>query len=373
MARLTLENLSKSFPGRDGRATWAVRDLNLEIPDGQLLVLLGPSGCGKTTTLRLIAGLEQPQAGRILLDGQPITQLPPEQRDVAMVFQSRALFPHLTVRENLAIGLKLRRLEAAEISRRVSTAAARLGLGTLLDRLPQTLSGGEQQRAALGRALVRQPRVFLLDEPLSQLDLRLREQLRSEIQQLQQSLGTTMVYVTHDQFEAMALGQSVAVIRDGLLQQVGPPRSLYDQPANLFVARFIGWPPMNLFQAKLESQNGNLFIRLEDSMATFRVPLPENGDIQLSLLLNRPLWVGVRPENLHWSPVAQNNGAGTTAQLAQAVESPTARPFVQIKLGPLLLTACSPTSTSHQFGQHCQLATDFASIRLFDPQTERGV
>lgn len=361
MARLTIENLSRRFTGRDGQETWAVRDLNLEVQAGQLLVLLGPSGCGKTTTLRCIAGLDQPQTGRILLGGEPITHLPPERRDVAMVFQSRALFPHLTVYENLAIGLKLREMAAAEIEGRVAAAAAMLGLQGLLGRLPEALSGGEQQRVALGRALVRQPRLFLLDEPLSQLDLRLREQLRGDIQKIRQR--TTMVYVTHDQFEAMALGEVVAVMKDGTLQQVGAPRALYERPANLFVAGFIGWPAMNLFRAKLALENGKLVLGLAEGTGLTVAGVGAG----LDQWLGRTVWVGVRPEK-----VRVNLGAGA-GQIAEVMVSPAGQDFVRVKLGGELLVAAAPPSVRCHAGESCGLELDFAELRFFDPDTEKTI
>ncbi len=265
----------------------AVRSLDLDIEAGEFAVLLGPSGCGKTTVLRMIAGLAEPTSGTVAIAGRDVTDLEPADRDVAMVFQNYALYPHMTVAQNLAFGLKMRRMPRSEIDSRVSRAARVLGLDTLLPRRPRQLSGGQRQRVALGRALVREPRVFLFDEPLSNLDARLRLEMRAEIARLHQQLGTTMIYVTHDQVEAMTLGQRIAVMRDGLLQQYAPPLEVYRKPANLFVARFIGSPPINTVAGSVTG---------EDTQAAFaapgiRLPLagcPHSGSATL----------GVRPESL---------------------------------------------------------------------------
>jgi ABC-type sugar transport system ATPase subunit len=247
MAAIRLEGVAKTYPG--GHV--AVRDIDLAIDDGECLVLVGPSGCGKSTLLRLIAGLETPTAGRMLIGGSDVTLLPPQARDLAMVFQSYALYPHMSVRENLAYGLKVRRVDRATASVRVAEVAEALGITDVLDRRPAALSGGQRQRVALGRAMVRQPRAFLLDEPLSNLDPALRAQARAELRRLHGRLAATIVYVTHDQEEAMTLGGRVAVMRTGAIEQVAPPLEVYTTPANTFVARFIGAPPMNLLPAAL--------------------------------------------------------------------------------------------------------------------------
>src|ERR1051326_9185720 len=248
MARVVLESLNKIFPGAKGEEVRAVDKLNLVVENKQLLVLLGPSGCGKSTTLRLISGLEEASQGTISMDGKVIDALEPKDRDIAMVFQNYALFPHLTVFENISLGLKLRRIPKPEIQSRVKETAEILGLTECLDRKPSALSGGQRQRVALGRAIVRKPKLFLLDEPLSNLDPHTRAQLRSEILKLQRRLETTMIYVTHDQFEAMAIGDVIAVMKQGIIHQTGCPMSIYHYPANLFVAGFVGWAPMHLLQ-----------------------------------------------------------------------------------------------------------------------------
>ncbi|QGU06601.1 Trehalose import ATP-binding protein SugC [Corynebacterium occultum] len=246
MATVSFENVTIRYPGAE-RPT--VHELNLDIADGEFLVLVGPSGCGKSTTLRALAGLEEVESGQILIDGQDVTGQEPADRDIAMVFQNYALYPHMSVAKNMGFALKLAKLPQAEIDAKVNEAAEILGLSEFLDRKPKDLSGGQRQRVAMGRALVRNPKVFLMDEPLSNLDAKLRVQTRSEVAALQRRLGTTTVYVTHDQVEAMTMGDRVAVLKDGLLQQVAPPRELYDSPVNEFVAGFIGSPAMSLFPA----------------------------------------------------------------------------------------------------------------------------
>src|SRR5262245_16651435 len=257
MAAIWLEQVEKVYP--NGHV--ATRGLDLDIADGEFLVLVGPSGCGKSTALRLVAGLETPTRGRLVIGDRDVTALPPQERDLAMVFQSYALYPHKTVRENLAFGLRMRRADPALIARRVEEVARVLGLEAFLDRKPAQLSGGQRQRVALGRAIVREPQAFLLDEPLSNLDARLRVQTRAELARIHRQLGATMLYVTHDQEEAMTLGDRVAVLRDGILQQVAPPMAVYREPANVFVAAFIGSPAINLFPCSLRQDHGSACLK----------------------------------------------------------------------------------------------------------------
>jgi multiple sugar transport system ATP-binding protein len=294
MAEITLEHISKRFP--DG--TVAVHDTSLTIHDGEFFILVGPSGCGKSTLLNLIVGLENPSSGEIRVDGKVITALDPRERNMAMVFQSYAIYPHMTVRENLAFPLTLARLSRQEIERRVEQAAAILELGALLGRKPASLSGGQRQRVAMGRAIVRQPVAFLMDEPLSNLDAKLRGQMRTEIARLQRRLRTTTVYVTHDQTEAMTLGERIAVLRRGEVQQIGTPQVLYQQPRNLFVAGFIGAPAMNFLPAELK--NGRLRLPMVDLdlPAALRQRVPREP---------RRLVAGIRPEHLR--DVDLNGGA----------------------------------------------------------------
>ena len=254
MAEVTFKDVDKIYPGD----VQAVKDLSLEIQDGEFLVLVGPSGCGKTTALRMVAGLEEISDGTISIGGRVVNELTPKERDIAMVFQNYALYPHMSVAENIAFGLRLRKTPKEEIQRRVEWAAKLLDLAPYLARRPKELSGGQRQRVAMGRAIVREPQAFLMDEPLSNLDAKLRVQMRADIARLQDDLGTTTIYVTHDQVEAMTMGDRVAVMSQGELQQVDVPQRLYDAPANLFVAGFIGTPPMNLIQAQVQSQNGSV-------------------------------------------------------------------------------------------------------------------
>jgi multiple sugar transport system ATP-binding protein len=299
VAEITLEKLNKVYS--DG--THAVRDLDLEIRDGQFVVLVGPSGCGKTSALRMVAGLEPISDGVVRIGGQIVNDLPPKNRDVAMVFQNYALYPHMSAYKNMAFGLKLRKLERKEIDRRVREAARVLGLEDVLRKRPRTLSGGQRQRVAMGRAIVREPQAFLMDEPLSNLDAKLRVEMRAEIARIQRALAVTTIYVTHDQVEAMTLGDRVAVMRDGVLQQFDVPQALYDRPVNLFVAEFIGSPAMNLVGVDLERKNGSLFarfgehrIRVDDEVLEARPALKQFED--------KPLILGIRPEDLEDAALA---------------------------------------------------------------------
>ena len=274
MAKVSLKNVSKTYKGEKGRDVVAVTDLNLEIADREFVVFVGPSGCGKSTTLRLIAGLEEITGGEIHIGDKLVNDVPPKDRDIAMVFQNYALYPHMSVKENLAFGLKLRKYPKAEINKRVNEAARILGIETLLDRKPKALSGGQRQRVAVGRAIVRQPKVFLFDEPLSNLDAKMRVQMRTEITKLHQRLQATMIYVTHDQVEAMTMGQRIVVMKDGVAQQVDAPLTLYHNPRNLFVAGFLGSPPMNLITGKLKNGPADSVIFTESGEGVIELTLP---------------------------------------------------------------------------------------------------
>jgi multiple sugar transport system ATP-binding protein len=307
MAEIELERLTKVYP--DG--TRAVSALDLEIDDGEFIVLVGPSGCGKTTALRMVAGLEDVTEGTIRIGERVVNRLPPKQRDIAMIFQNYALYPHMSAFKNMAFGLKLRKMQKPEIRRRVGEAARVLGLMEVLAKRPRTLSGGQRQRVAMGRAIVREPQAFLMDEPLSNLDAKLRVEMRAEIARLQRDLGVTTIYVTHDQTEAMTLGDRVAVMRDGLLQQVDRPAALFDRPVNLFVAEFIGSPAMNLVGADLERRNGGFVARfgeheleVTDEVLAARPDLPR--------FEGRRLILGIRPEDMEDASVAGDAGAGRT-------------------------------------------------------------
>jgi multiple sugar transport system ATP-binding protein len=290
MGRVRLEHVTKKFD-----SNIVVDDLNLSIEDKEFIVLVGPSGCGKSTTLRMIAGLEEISTGRIFIDEHFVNDVPPKDRDIAMVFQNYALYPHMTVYDNLAFGLKMRNYEKADIDLRVKETADILGIGSMLQRKPKALSGGQRQRVALGRAIVRRPKVFLFDEPLSNLDANLRGQMRTEISRLHKQLATTMIYVTHDQIEAMSMGDRIVVMKDGIIQQVDTPLQIYNAPANRFVAGFIGNPAMNFFSGKIIRQDELMFISGEGKLS---LPLHEHYLTRISKYLNKPVVLGIRPEHI---------------------------------------------------------------------------
>jgi multiple sugar transport system ATP-binding protein len=301
MATVTFENVNKLYGEFQ-----AVKDLNLEVGDGEFMVLVGPSGCGKTTSLRMIAGLEEISSGILRIGDRVVNDVPPKDRDIAMVFQSYALYPHMSVRENLAFGLKLRKVPKAEIERRVNETAESIQLGKLLDRKPKELSGGQRQRVALGRAIVREPAVFLMDEPLSNLDAKLRVQTRAEIARIHQRLKTTIVYVTHDQVEAMTMGSRIAVMNDGILQQVGTPQVLYDTPINRFVAGFIGSPSMNFTEVHTDGTGDSA--RLVGP-ADWSIPLPSRYREAATPRSGKTLIAGFRPEHLDIGEASSGSGA----------------------------------------------------------------
>ncbi|MEA2768572.1 MAG: multiple sugar transport system ATP-binding protein, partial [Acetobacteraceae bacterium] len=289
MARVAMRSLNKKYD-----EVHAVIDVNLNIHDQEFVVLVGPSGCGKTTTLRMVAGLESITSGQVSIDEKVVNELPPMDRDIAMVFQNYALYPHMSVYDNMAFGLKMRKFDKPEIDKRVKVAADILGIQELLKRKPRQLSGGQRQRVALGRAIVRHPQVFLFDEPLSNLDAKLRVQMRVELKKLHERLGTTAIYVTHDQVEAMTLGDRVVVMRDGRVQQVGDPMELYNQPANRFVAGFIGSPAMNFAQVRIAAENGSLWAESEG----LRIKVPAPITPRLGRYAGMEATLGVRPEDL---------------------------------------------------------------------------
>jgi len=357
MSRIVLDAVSKQFP--DG--TTAVNALDLAVADGELLVLVGPSGCGKTTALRMVAGLEEVSSGTIYIDDNPVNDVEPRHRDVAMVFQSYALYPHLSVYDNMAFSLKYRKVSKAEVRQRVDAAARILELEPYLERKPRQLSGGQRQRVAMGRAIVRQPRAFLMDEPLSNLDAKLRVQMRAEIAQLQRSLGTTTIYVTHDQTEAMTLGSRVAVLREGVLQQIASPQDLYHQPANLFVAVFIGSPPMNLIDASLERGTDGLGPRLVFGAHTLGIPAPVVAERPgLERYLGQPVVFGIRPE--HLSDAGLTDGADPAA----IVELPVR---LREELGAEVHIHCGIGAAAHHADAAQEVTSLATVIARMDPQT----
>ncbi|TNY37465.1 ABC transporter ATP-binding protein [Thermomonospora catenispora] len=320
MAEVVLAGVGKVYP--DG--TRAVTDLNLHIGDGEFLVLVGPSGCGKTTALRMVAGLEDISEGEIRIGDRVVNRVPARDRDVAMVFQSYALYPHLSVRENIGFGLSLRKVPKDEIRRKVEDVAERLGLADHLDRKPRNLSGGQRQRVAMGRAIVREPQAFLMDEPLSNLDAKLRVQMRAEIARIQRDLGVTTIYVTHDQTEAMTLGDRVAVMKKGVLQQVAPPQELYDRPANLFVAGFIGSPAMNMLIGRLTGEGDALRVEFRGGQSLRVEPETLTARPALRSYLDRPVVVGIRPEDMEdaeLAPGPEDARLTCTADLVEAMGS----------------------------------------------------
>jgi multiple sugar transport system ATP-binding protein len=359
VASIKLEKVAKIFP--DG--TEAVHNLDLEIGDGEYVALVGPSGCGKTTILRIIAGLEQPTRGRVYLDDQDVTDQPPQKRDVAMVFQSHALYPHRTVRDNLGFGLRLRRAARKLVVERVEQVANSLKLSPLLDRKPGQLSGGERQRVALGRAMARRPRAFLLDEPLSNLDAQLRIQMRGELTRIRREMATTTVYVTHDQEEAMVLGDRVAVLRSGKLQQFDRPSEIYRRPVNLFVAGFIGTPAMNFFRARFHTEDGNAYLDAPW--------LKRKLDVTLHVQHEQNIVMGIRPHDIR---LADSENADAHA-LVEAVNPLGREVAVQASLvGKTdggMVSILLPGDFSAERHQPISLAFARENIHIFDPVNER--
>jgi multiple sugar transport system ATP-binding protein len=390
LSRIELELVTKRFP--DG--TTAVSALDLAVGDGELLVLVGPSGCGKTTALRMVAGLEEVTSGTIRIDGQIVNEVEPRHRDIAMVFQSYALYPHLSVFDNMAFSLKYRKINKGEIRARVLEAARVLELETYLERKPRQLSGGQRQRVAMGRAIVRQPRAFLMDEPLSNLDAKLRVQMRAEIGQLQRSLGVTTIYVTHDQTEAMTLGTKVAVIAGGELQQLAPPQELYRRPANLFVAGFIGSPPMNLIDAVLERSGTSAFADATGPEVVFgphRLPVPASvlaDHPGLENYLGQGIVLGIRPEHLSDAALSPNGSSALLELPVSLREELGAEVHLHGALGEAAygsgpgaddvrslatLVARMDPRTTIEVGQTATIAVATDQLHFFDPQTGTSI
>mgnify|MGYP003584251616 CR=1 FL=1 len=372
MASVTLQNVTKIYRGRRGEEIPAVLDLSLEVPDRSFVVLLGPSGCGKTTTLRMVAGLETVTDGKILIDGEEVNDLPPGDRDVTMVFQNYALYPHLTAGENLAFGLRVRHFPPADIARRVREAAAILGIDDLLERRPRDLSGGQQQRVALGRALVRQPRVFLFDEPLSNLDAKMRAQMRAELIKLHQRLQTTIIYVTHDQSEAMTMGSSIALLRDGSILQTGAPLELYHKPVDTYVAGFLGNPSMNFIRGTLHAREESRLVFRESGGGSVEIELPPRGDV--GRLVDRQILLGLRPEHLQPLELGQVPDAATFPAHVDIVEPTGAESICYLQTGANTLICRSRHAIDpHEAGHRMLFRADAARIILFDPATNRRV
>jgi multiple sugar transport system ATP-binding protein len=359
MAGLSLRGVSKWF----GK-TRVIENLDLEVRDQEFMVLVGPSGCGKSTALRMIAGLEEVSGGEVRIGERVVNDLPPKERDIAMVFQSYALYPHMTVRENMAFGLRIRRMPEPEIESLVNDTAHILDLRQLLDRKPKELSGGQRQRVAVGRAIVRKPAVFLFDEPLSNLDAKLRVQMRAELSKLQRNLKTTTVYVTHDQVEAMTMGTRIAVLSDGALQQVGTPLEVYECPVNLFVAQFIGTPPMNFFDAKVGESGATL------AAGTFVVPTPEAWRSATAARAGGRVRVGIRPEKVG---LARNGAAGPAAvdAVVDVVELLGNEAVFHARAGEDVLIAKSESHHAPSVGSRVSLRLDLDALHLFDAESQR--
>jgi multiple sugar transport system ATP-binding protein len=365
MASVTFDHVFKRFGD-----VVAVNDLNIEIADKEFLVLVGPSGCGKTTALRCLAGLEDVSEGKILIADHVVNDIAPKDRDIAMVFQSYALYPHMSVYDNMAFGLKLRKTPKADIKRRVEKAAKILGIEQLLERKPRQLSGGQRQRVAVGRAIVREPKVFLFDEPLSNLDAKLRVETRANISKLHQQLQTTFIYVTHDQVEAMTMASRIAVINRGILQQIDTPQTLYDHPNNLFVAGFIGSPAMNFFPVHLRKDGENIYADGE----TFKVKVPDAQKLAFMNHLDKPVIFGVRPENIHnpefAPPGIETQSVECTVDVTELMGNEIT---VYLKTGENVFVARVDPRSRYHVGDKIQMVFNMNNMHIFDRDTELAI
>ena len=375
MAGLSLRHIYKKYPG----GVVAVSDFNLEIKDKEFLIFVGPSGCGKSTTLRMIAGLEEISEGELYIGDRYVNDIAPKDRDIAMVFQNYALYPHMTVFDNMAFGLKLRKVPKEEIKRKVEEAARILDITHLLDRKPKALSGGQKQRVALGRAIVRQPKVFLLDEPLSNLDAKLRASMRTELTKLHKRVETTFIYVTHDQVEAMTMATRIVVMKDGLIQQVDTPQNLYDYPVNLFVAGFIGTPQMNFITAKLEEEGQDLYVTFASNK--IKVPAEKANNPALKEYIGQEVVVGIRPECLHDDPVHVSSMPDSIINATvEVTELMGAEIYLYLSFdgqedatnGKNIIARVSARSTSRA-GDQIQIAFETTRMHIFDKDTERCI
>ncbi len=365
MASLSLKGIEKKYPN----GFHAVKNFNLDIADKEFIILVGPSGCGKSTTLRMIAGLEDITDGTLEIDGKVMNDVEPKDRDIAMVFQNYALYPHMTVYDNMAFGLKLRKVPKDEIDKKVREAARILDLDKLLDRKPKALSGGQRQRVAMGRAIVRNPKVFLMDEPLSNLDAKLRVQMRIEISKLHENLGATIIYVTHDQTEAMTLGTRIVVMKDGVIQQVDTPQNLYNTPCNLFVAGFIGSPQMNFMDAVVNVNGNDVTLAIGNHI----LHVPENKKKALidGGYNGKTVVVGIRPEDVHDDPdfIAANPGSVITSKI-KVYELLGAEVFLYFDVEGTQMTARVNPRTELRTGDDAKFALDMSRIHIFDKETE---
>ena len=375
MASLNLEHIYKKYPN----GFEAVKDFNLDIEDKEFIIFVGPSGCGKSTTLRMIAGLEDISSGTLKIDGKVMNDVEPKDRDIAMVFQNYALYPHMTVYDNMAFGLKLRKAPKDEIDKMVRNAAKILDLTNLLDRKPKALSGGQRQRVAMGRAIVRNPKVFLMDEPLSNLDAKLRAQMRVELVKLHKQLDTTIIYVTHDQTEAMTLGTKIVVMKDGLIQQVGAPQSIYDNPVNLFVAGFLGSPSMNFFQCTVKAEENNrTALLLDDAKTVKKVYLDGTRGKQIADRYNgRHVILGIRPEDIY--EIEEAKKLGIENDSVDVDEPVVNREMLGAEVilyfdeqGKTLAVRLNPENQT-KVGEKVSLYFDMDKAHVFDPETEENL
>ena len=390
MAEVILKNIKKVYPHQEPKkkkkgeaekktnlqitdeGVLAVDNFNLEIKDKEFIVLVGPSGCGKSTTLRMVAGLEEISGGELYIGGQLMNDVAPKDRDIAMVFQNYALYPHMTVRENIAFPLKLRKVDKAEADQRVNQAAEILGITEYLDRKPKALSGGQRQRVAIGRAIVREPKVLLMDEPLSNLDAKLRNQMRAEIIKLRQRINTTFIYVTHDQTEAMTLGDRIVIMKDGVIQQIGTPQEVFDHPANLFVAGFIGMPQMNFYDAVLTQENGSYAVTLDGAKVVL------SGEKQANLKKNHvkpgPITLGVRPEHLLLSG-SEDNAIRGTVDVSEMMGSAVHLHVSACGRDTIMIVPTTEIESSAAFTIGSPIAFTFSgsTAHLFDRETQKNL
>ena len=368
MASVKLKNIYKKYPG----GVTAVNDFNLDIADREFVVLVGPSGCGKSTTLRMVAGLEEITSGELLIDGKLVNDIAPKDRDIAMVFQNYALYPHMTVFENMAFGLKLRKTPKGEIKKRVAEAARILEIEHLLDRSIKALSGGQRQRVALGRAIVREPKVFLMDEPLSNLDAKLRAQMRTEIIKLHQKLQTTIIYVTHDQTEAMTMGSRIVVMKDGYIQQVDSPQLLYEKPVNMFVACFIGSPQMNFINTRVEKTNGEVYLRI--GRWTIKLPEAKAKKLEEGGYIDKEVVMGIRSEHVHdeamYLEAYKDSQIESTIEVVELLGSESL--LYMMLEGTLFVAKVKPRSNIY-VGDVMRFALNPNKVHVFDKETENVV
>ncbi|WDU83167.1 ABC transporter ATP-binding protein [Caloramator sp. Dgby_cultured_2] len=368
MAKVVLKNVYKVYPGN----VTAVKDCNLEIEDKEFVVLVGPSGCGKSTTLRMIAGLEEISSGELYIGDKLMNDVAPKDRDIAMVFQNYALYPHMTAYENMAFGLKLRKVPKDVIDKKVREAARILDIEHLLDRKPKALSGGQRQRVALGRAIVREPKVFLMDEPLSNLDAKLRVQMRTEISKLHKRLNTTFIYVTHDQTEAMTMGTKIVVIKDGVIQQIAAPQDIYEHPANLFVAGFIGSPQMNFIDAKIVKEGDNLFI----VFGNVKLPIPQDKAkvIEEKGYIGKEVIFGIRPEHIDDSTdfITAHKESIIEAKV-EVIEHMGAETYLYVVCEGKNITARVEPTSKAKVDETIKLAIDMNKMHVFDKETELAI